>query len=116
MMNAKTITTMLGLLLVTLLASGCQMVHVMDQDGDPVFWAKVQVAPTASERGENLSMPYHTDFLGNVMLPKGMSETTEYLIVSKEGYQTKTAARGVDNKIEIQLQKQPTANTPASGN
>lgn len=113
MITTKNITMLLGLLFMVLVASGCQMVHVMDPNGDPISWAKVQVAPSASERGEDLSMPFYTDLLGNAMLPKGMSETSEYFIVSKEGFRTATLSRGVDSKVEIQLAKQPDLAPPA---
>lgn len=121
MIKTQNIAMVLGVIFLALMAAGCQIVHVMDESGDPVPWAKVQVSQNPSTRGEDLSMPVYTDMLGNAMISQSMdASASEWIIVSKEGYVTAPISRGVEDKIEIQLLKQRTiedirdkTNTPA---
>jgi hypothetical protein len=109
MIKAQNISMLLGAIFLVLVAAGCQIVHVVDDNGDPIPWAKVQVAPNPSASDEEISMPVYTDLLGNAMISASMDASqTEWIIVSKEGYVTNPVSRGVEDKIEVQLHSEPT--------
>jgi len=114
-------TTKLSLVVVTgfvmLAATGCQMVHVQDQAGNPVNWAAVS---TGSEGKKASSLPTMTNFLGDAALPKSMSKEREIIQVSKDGYETKTMVRPTEDKVTVKLYKigsltKPKAEAKSSG-
>jgi hypothetical protein len=109
MITTQNISMLLGVIFLAMAAAGCQIVRVVDQNGDPVPWAKVQVASSPHDRSEGLSMPVYTDLLGNAMISQSMDDTvSEWIVVSKEGYVAKPVSRGVDDKIQIQVVEQKT--------
>ena len=99
-------TTKLSLIAITgfamLTATGCQMVHVQDQAGNPINWAAVSTGP---EKEKASSLPVMTNFLGDAALPKSMSKEREFIQVSKDGYETISVHRSSEDKITIKLQK-----------
>jgi hypothetical protein len=91
-----------SLLVATLFAAaGCQIVHVEDTHGDPVFWAEVT---TQSEGMEASSFPAMTDLFGNVLLVASPNpDHHETLIVRKEGFVDSRRPRSKDSSMTVQL-------------
>ena len=87
---------------VMLLSAGCQIVHVEDKSGKPVFWAAVS---TGVEGKKASTLPMMTDLLGNAPLAKSMTKDPEFIQVSKDGYETKTVPRTTESKISVTLDK-----------
>ena len=108
-------TTKLSLVAITgfvmLVSTGCQMVHVQDQTGNPVNWAAVS---TGVEGQKTSSLPTMTDLFGNVALAKSMTKEREIIQVSKDGYETVTVPRSLEDKVTIKLQKIGTPTKPAT--
>ena len=103
-------TTKLSLIavvgLMMLVATGCQMVRVQDQNGNPVNWAAVTTGPEGEKAS---SLPVMTNILGDAALPKSMSDKREIIQVSKDGYETKTFPRPTEDQVTVTLQKIGTA-------
>ncbi|MCK5114462.1 MAG: hypothetical protein KAR11_06840 [Phycisphaerae bacterium] len=103
-------TTKLSLIavvgLMMLVATGCQMVRVQDQHGNPVNWAAVTTGPEGKKAS---SLPVMTNILGDAALPKSMSDKREILQVSKDGYETKTLPRPTEDQVTVKLEKIGTA-------
>lgn len=96
----------LGLLAVGI--AGCQVVHVKDTSGEPVFWADV----TTSVQGrEDSPFPAKTDLLGNATLPISQEPagTAEYITVRKEGYLPAKIVRPEGGTAEVTLRAAPNA-------
>jgi len=94
-------TTKLSLIAITgfamLISAGCQMVHVEDQAGNPIFMAAVTTGPEGKKAS---SLPTMTDLLGNAALAKSMTKEREIIQVSKDGYETKTVHRSSEDKVD----------------
>lgn len=106
-------TTKLSLIVtvgfVTLAATGCQMVHVQDQAGNPLNWAAVSTGPEGKKAS---SLPVMTNFLGDAALPNSMTKQREIIQVSKDGYETKTVHRSSESKVTVTLHKIGTLTKP----
>jgi len=95
-----------GLASAFLLVAGCQVVHVTDQQGKPVFWA--DVSATTQDSGAT-GIPVKTDAMGNATLPMSQEApgSREWLEIRKEGYLTRRIVRPEDGSVEVQLLKAP---------
>jgi hypothetical protein len=93
-----------GLTLTFLLVAGCQVVHVVDNQGKPVFWADVSAA---TQEGSATGISVKTDAMGNATLPMSQEApgTREWLEVRKEGYMTRRILRPEDGRVEVQMMK-----------
>lgn len=102
MRNAKTIMLIAAVAALVAVA-GCQKVSVVDQQGDPIAFAKIQIT---SHGGEGTTMPAYTDMLGSALLPTNLAEpdARETLIVSKDGYGTRSVNRIKDSDMTVTLQ------------
>jgi len=91
-----------------LLVTGCQIVHVTDQQGNPIFWADVSAS---TQESGSVGMPVKTDAMGNATLAMSQEApgTREWLEVSKDGYMTRRIVRPEDGTVEVQLLKAPSA-------
>ncbi len=89
-----------------LFLAGCQMVHVTDQQGKPIFWA--DVSSSTQESGAS-GIPVKTDALGYATLPMSQEApgSREWLEVSKDGYMPRRIVRPEDGNVEVQLLKAP---------
>jgi hypothetical protein len=102
--NATRFVESLALLGLTLLGAGCQIVHVQDQEGKPVFWAEVRTRTATSES----NFPVMTDLLGNATLLASDEDegVQEFLTVSKEGYiPVSNFVRTREGKMVVTLQE-----------
>lgn len=91
-----------------LLVAGCQMVHVVDMEGKPIFWAEVSATTQAGGRA---AFPVKTDAMGYATLSMSQEApgTREWLEVRKEGFITRRLLRPEGETAEVQLQRVPGA-------
>ena len=104
MSHAAKMMVLFNLVLVVLLAGGCQVVNVKDADGKAVAWAKVN---TSTAAGGDTHFPAYTDLFGNAMLTASQEPpgTKEYIKVEKEGYAPSMIPRPEDGTVSITLKK-----------
>jgi hypothetical protein len=104
--SSRIVLCILGLLAVGI--AGCQVVHVKDTQGDPVFWADVA---TSVQGQKDNPFPVKTDLLGNatLMMSQEPSGTAEYITVRKEGYLPAKIVRPEGGTAEVTLRAAPNA-------
>jgi hypothetical protein len=94
---------MLGFVLIAMGIAGCQTIHVVDTNGEDLFWAKVELTDRS---GEVIGMAEYTDARGKThMYPADKTEDQQYLYVTKQGYIPQRSPRTVASTIQISLQK-----------
>jgi hypothetical protein len=99
-----------GLSLAILLVSGCQVVHVTDQQGKPIDMADVSVT---TQEGGATGLSVKTMFGGYATLPMSQAApgTREWLEIRKDGYAPKRILRPEDGSVEVPMLRAPGAKT-----
>ncbi len=94
---------MLGFVLMAMGIAGCQTIHVVDTNGEDLFWAKVELTDRS---GEVIGVADYTDARGKTYIyPADNQSDQQYLYVTKAGYIPQRTRRTVASTIQISLQK-----------